>query len=43
MNPIVTKLPFARIKGERMGDRKYRPSSKIVLTDNANHSYIVEA
>ncbi len=39
----VQDMVFARIKGERMGDRKYRPSSKIVLTDNANHSYIVEA
>ena len=33
----------AAIKGERVGDKKYRRSATIVLEDSARHTYIIEA
>ena len=39
----VQNMAGACIKGERVSEIAYRPSSEIVLTDNAKHSYIVEA
>lgn len=39
----VQNMVAARVKGERIGETTYRPCEEIVLTDDAKHSYIVEA
>ena len=39
----VQNMVGARIKGERAGESSYAPATEIVLTDDAKHSYIVEA
>jgi len=33
----------ASIKGKRVGERSYRPTTEIVLADNDKHSYVIEA
>ena len=39
----VQNMAGASIKGERVGERSYRPTTEIVLADNDRHSYVVEA
>ena len=39
----VQNMAGASIKGERFGENSYRPAAEIVLTDDARHSYVVEA
>jgi len=39
----VQNMLGAFIKGERVGEKSYRPATEIVLTDNERHSYVVEA
>ena len=39
----VQNMAGASIKGERLGERSYRPTTKIVLADDDKHSFVVEA
>lgn len=39
----VQNMVGACIKGERVGDNSYRPTTEIVLADNEKHSYVIEA
>ena len=39
----VQNMLGTSIKGERLGETTYRPTTQIVLTDNDNHTYIIEA
>jgi len=39
----VQNMVGAAIKGERVSNTSYRPSSQIVLTDDAKHAYVIQA
>ncbi len=39
----VQNMAGASIKGERVGESSYRPTTEIVLADNDKHSYVIEA
>ena len=39
----VQNMAGASIKGERVGENSYRPASEIVLADDGQHSYVIEA
>ena len=39
----VQNMAGASIKGERVNENSYRPATEIMLVDNDNHSYVIEA
>ncbi len=39
----VQNMAAASIKGERVNENSYRPETDIVLADNGQHSYLIEA